>query len=98
MISSGFPILSGLGSRRFVRRAERGIWEGIFSAPVGAEDTPDWLPGQDGRCVGLNRVKRIRRGEGLKVPIRQPERRRLWLNDGSCIRLCPTAKNQCPDL
>ncbi len=25
------------------------------------------LPGQDGRCVGLNRVKRIRRREGLKV-------------------------------
>ena len=24
---------------------------------------------------------------GLKVPARQPKRARLWLNDGSCIRL-----------
>jgi transposase InsO family protein len=27
--------------------------------------------------------------EGLKVPKKQPKRRRLWLNDGSCIRLRP---------
>src|SRR3546814_1240779 len=27
--------------------------------------------------------------EGLKVPKRQPKRRRLWLGDGSCIRLRP---------
>lgn len=33
------------------------------------------------------RVKRIWREEGLKVPQKQPKRRRLWLNDGSCVRL-----------
>ena len=27
--------------------------------------------------------------EGLKVPMKQPMRSRLWLNDGSCIRLRP---------
>src|SRR3546814_437302 len=32
---------------------------------------------------------RIWRREGLKVPQRQPKRGRLWLNDGSCIRLRP---------
>ena len=31
--------------------------------------------------------------EGLKVPRRQPKRGRLWLNDGSCIRLRPLHKN-----
>ena len=39
------------------------------------------------------RVERIWRREGLKVPQRQPKRRRLWLNDGSCIRLRPTRKD-----
>src|SRR3984957_2141191 len=33
------------------------------------------------------RVERIWRREGLKVPVKQPKRGRLWLNDGSCIRL-----------
>jgi putative transposase len=31
----------------------------------------------------------ILRHEGLKVPQNQPKRGRLWLNDGSIIRLCP---------
>ena len=35
------------------------------------------------------RVERIWRREGLKVPSKQPKRKRLWLNDGSCIRLRP---------
>lgn len=52
-----------------------------------------WLLGQEGWRVGLGRVKRIWRREGLKVPSKQPKRGRLWLNDGSCIRLRPTAKN-----
>ena len=39
--------------------------------------------------VNHKRVERIWRQEGLKVPQRQPKRRRLWLNDGSCIRLRP---------
>src|SRR5215217_7241648 len=31
--------------------------------------------------------------KGLKVPPRQPKRGRLWLNDGSCIRLRPERPN-----
>ena len=31
--------------------------------------------------------RRIWRREGLKVPSKQPKRGRLWLTDGSCIRL-----------
>ena len=34
-----------------------------------------------------------RRREGLKVPRRQPKRGRLWLNDGSCVRLRPEHPN-----
>ena len=34
-----------------------------------------------------------RRREGLKVPARQPKRGRLWLADGSCIRLRPEYRN-----
>ena len=32
-------------------------------------------------------------GEGLKLPKRQPKRGRLWLNDGSCVRIRPTHRN-----
>ncbi len=39
------------------------------------------------------RVERIWRREGLKVPNKQPKRGRLWLNDGSCIRLRPEHKD-----
>jgi len=42
---------------------------------------------QAGWLVNDKRVERIWRREGLKVPARQPKRARLWLNDGSCIRL-----------
>jgi putative transposase len=38
-------------------------------------------------------VERIWRAEGLKVPARQPKRGRLWLNDGSCVRLRPERPN-----
>ena len=43
--------------------------------------------------VGCDRVQRIWRGEGLKVPRKHRPRGRLWLNDGSCIRLRPTHRN-----
>jgi putative transposase len=43
----------------------------------------------DGWRVNHKRVERIWRQEGLKVPQKQPKRGRLWLNDGSCIRLRP---------
>ena len=42
--------------------------------------------------ISLSVVERIWRREGLKVPKKQPKRRRLWLNDGSCIRLRPERK------
>lgn len=47
----------------------------------------------DGWRVNHKRVERIWRQEGLKVPKRQPKRGRLWLNDGSCVRLRPTHRN-----
>jgi transposase InsO family protein len=48
--------------------------------------------------VNHKRVERIRvpvqrAREGLKVPKKQPKRGRLWLNDGSCIRLRPERPN-----
>jgi transposase InsO family protein len=47
----------------------------------------------EGWRVNHKRVERIWRREGLKVPKKQPKRKRLWLNDGSCIRLRPEYKN-----
>ena len=47
----------------------------------------------EGWNVGKDRVYTIWREEGLKVPQKQPRRARLWLADGSCIRLRPTHKN-----
>jgi transposase InsO family protein len=46
-----------------------------------------------GWLVNAKRVERIWRREGLKVPQRQPKRGRLWLADGSCIRLRPERAN-----
>jgi putative transposase len=43
--------------------------------------------------VGCDRVQRIWRREGLKVPRKHRPRGRLWLNDGSCIRLRPKHRN-----
>lgn len=45
------------------------------------------LRSQAGWVVNDKRVERIWRQEGLKVPAKQPKRGRLWLNEGSCIRL-----------
>jgi hypothetical protein len=47
----------------------------------------------EGWSVSHSRVLRIWRLEGLKVPPKQPKRSRLWLADGSCIRLAPTHRN-----
>ena len=47
----------------------------------------------EGWPVNHKRVERIWRQEGLKVPAKQPKRGRLWLNDGSCIRLRPAYRN-----
>ena len=48
---------------------------------------------QAGWHAGKDRVQRIWRREGLKVPAKQKPRGRLWLNDGSCIRLRPEMPN-----
>jgi putative transposase len=47
----------------------------------------------EGYEVNHKRVERLWRREGLKVPARQPKRGRLWLNDGSCMRLRPERKD-----
>jgi putative transposase len=47
----------------------------------------------EGWRVSVKRVYRIWRREGLKVPKKQPKRGRLWLTDGSCIRLRPERPN-----
>ena len=51
------------------------------------------LNNEYGWTVNHKRVERIWRKEGLKVPKKQPKRKRLWLNDGSCIRLRPEYKD-----
>jgi putative transposase len=51
------------------------------------------LNNEYGWRVNHKRVERIWRKEGLKVPKKQPKRSRLWLNDGSCIRLRPEYKD-----
>jgi putative transposase len=43
--------------------------------------------------VGKDRVQCIWRREGLKVPAKQRPRGRLWLEDGSCVRLRPERAN-----
>ena len=43
----------------------------------------------EGWHVNHKRIERLWRQEGLKVPKKQPKRKRLWLGDGSCIRLRP---------
>jgi HTH-like domain len=48
---------------------------------------------QAGWIINDKRVERIWRREGLKVPPKQPKRGRLWLADGSCIRLRPEHRN-----
>ena len=48
---------------------------------------------REGWQVSKDRMQRIWREEGLKVPQKQPKRGRLWLNDGSCIRLRPEHRN-----
>ena len=60
-------------ARRYGRYGYRKITELLRS-------TAGWV-------VNDKRVERIWRREGLKVPQKQPKRGRLWLADGSCLRL-----------
>ena len=48
---------------------------------------------REGWKVNHMRVERIWREQGLKVAKRQKKRKRLWLSDGSCIRLRPEYTN-----
>ncbi len=43
--------------------------------------------------ISDGRIERLWRREGLKVPPKRPKRGRLWLNDGSCVRLRPEYRN-----
>jgi putative transposase len=70
--------IAGL-ARRYGRYGYRKIAELLRS-------TAGWV-------VNDKRVERLWRCEGLKVPHRQPKRGRLWLADGSCIRLRPEHRN-----
>ena len=47
----------------------------------------------EGYRVNHKRVERLWRQEGLKVPQKQPKRGRLWLGDGSCVRLRPAYRD-----
>lgn len=47
----------------------------------------------EGWHINHKRVERIWREEGLKVPQRQSKKGRLYLNDGSCLRLKPCWPN-----
>jgi putative transposase len=51
------------------------------------------LLNERGWQVNHKRIERLWRDEGLKLPNKQPKRGRLWLNDGSCIRLRPEHKD-----
>jgi putative transposase len=48
---------------------------------------------REGFRVNHKRVERIWRREGLRVPQKQPKKGRIWLNDGSCLRLRPEHPN-----
>ena len=61
--------------------------------PRGTQHRIKSLLDEAGWDVGCDRVQRIWRREGLKVPKKQRPRGRLWLNDGSCIRLRPERRN-----
>ncbi len=48
---------------------------------------------REGWRVNHKRIERLWRREALKVPRKQPKRGRLWLNDGSCVRLRPERRD-----
>lgn len=51
------------------------------------------LLNQTGWQVNHKRIERLWRREGLKVPSKQPKRKRLWMNEYSCIRLSAQHQN-----
>ena len=47
----------------------------------------------NGTKINHKRVEWIWREEGLKLPKKQVKKRRVWMNDGSCVRLRPEYRN-----
>lgn len=47
----------------------------------------------EGWRINHKRIERLWREEGLRVPQKHPKKGRLYLNDGSCIRLRPCWQN-----
>ena len=47
----------------------------------------------EGWRVNHKRIERLWRQGGLKAPRKQPKRQRLWLNDGSRVRLRPAYRD-----
>lgn len=80
-----------------VRDDEKPLTQRIIelACVYGRYGTPRIIPmlRKEGWQVNHKRVERIWRSEGLKVPQNQPKRGRLWLNDGSCVRLRPERKD-----
>ena len=62
------------------------IYKACNYGRVGYRMVTDMMNNQ-GTIINHKRVERIWREEGLKLPKKQIKRRRLWLNDGSCVRL-----------
>lgn len=48
---------------------------------------------RNGWLVNHKRVERIWREQGLKVPLKQPKKGRLWLNENDCVRLRAEYRN-----
>src|SRR3954452_4215072 len=102
MHPSGAPVRR---SDSTVRRSAR--YRGAVKTKSGSLPTPSHWPGNTAAMAiarspgcwsrragwSTKRVERIWRREGLKVPHKQPKRGRLWLSDGSCIRLRPEHRN-----
>jgi len=63
----------------------------------GYRRTTALLNNEYGWRVNHKRVERIWRKEGLKVPQKQPKRRRLWLNDGSLFFFSTNSPSSCSD-
>ena len=68
------------------------IYKACNYGRVGYRMVTDIMNNQ-GTIINHKRVERIWREEGLKLPKKQIKRRRLWLNDGSCVRLRSEHRN-----
>jgi putative transposase len=79
------PLTSGEESRLVVDITALAVQYGRY----GYRRITAILNNDKGWHVNHKRVERIWRQEGLKVPKKQAKRGRLWLNDGSCVRLRP---------